>query len=265
MPELPEVETVRRRVQHALKGKRLVTVRAEDDALIFRDAPARTVSRQLRGRRVVGSGRKGKYFWLALDRRPWPVFHLGMSGWFYCYGSAADRPRHWKLEMIAEDETRVAMVNPRRLGSVRMRSDPVAEPPVSELGYDAADDLPDGAALHRLLAGRKAPIKSVLLDQSVLAGVGNWIADEVLYQSRIRPDRRACDLPCRETNRLQTAIRRVIDHAVAAEADDTRFPRTWLFHHRWGRRQGATTARGEAVVFDTIGGRTTAWVPGRQL
>src|SRR5207249_1647043 len=121
--------------------------------------------------------------------------------------------------------------------------DPRAEPPISELGFDALWGLPPPARFAELLAERSAPIKAVLLDQSFAAGVGNWIADEVLYQARIAPSRRTRTLSRDEAARLRKALRSVLAVAVAAKADGDRFPRTWLFHHRWDRNAGAVTAR----------------------
>jgi len=94
--------------------------------------------------------------------------------------------------------------------------------------------------------------------------VGNWIADEVLYQASIRPARAASELSMVEIARLRATLLRVIRRAVAVNADSDRFPSSWLFHHRWGRVKGATTGGGAAIVHDTVGGRTTAWVPSRQ-
>jgi formamidopyrimidine-DNA glycosylase len=115
-----------------------------------------------------------------------------------------------------------------------------------------------------LLGRRRAPLKAVLLDQSVFAGVGNWVADEILYQARLSPVRKASSLKREEVARLRRSLLAVVRRAVAVHADSDRFPRTWLFHTRWGRTVGATTARGEAIVHATVGGRTTAWVPTRQ-
>jgi formamidopyrimidine-DNA glycosylase len=94
--------------------------------------------------------------------------------------------------------------------------------------------------------------------------VGNWIADEVLFQARLRPDREASGLTPRETARLRARLLAIVKRAVAVDADSDRFPRSWLFHHRWGRVQNARTAAGEKITHATVGGRTTAWVPSRQ-
>jgi formamidopyrimidine-DNA glycosylase len=147
---------------------------------------------------------------------------------------------------------------------VRLRHDPSAEPPISLLGFDALRSIPPIGEFRERLKTKGAPMKAVLLDQSFAAGVGNWIADEVLYQARIDPRRPGRTLSDAEVRRVRAALRKVIETAVRVGSDGDRFPRTWLFHRRWGRAVGATTARGESIRHDTIGGRTTAWAPARQ-
>src|SRR5262249_1366231 len=115
-----------------------------------------------------------------------------------------------------------------------------------------------------LVTTRSSPMKALLLDQSFAAGVGNWIADEVLYQARIDPRRRAGTLNADEIRRLRTALARVIAVSVRARNDRDRYPGTWLFPARRGRKPKAYPARGEKIRHDTIGGRTTAWVPSVQ-
>ncbi len=149
---------------------------------------------------------------------------------------------------------------PSAIRRIRLREDPENEPPVSRLGFDPLLSPPAPAELTRALRARAAPVKAVLLDQGFAAGVGNWIADEVLYQSRIDPRRRASALTATEARRLRTMLLRVIRRAVAVDADKSRFPRAWLFHHRWGRAADARTARGERITFLEVAGRTTAFV-----
>jgi formamidopyrimidine-DNA glycosylase len=289
MPELPEVETARRRMERALRGKRLTEVLPHRSDTICFDGATPTEFRQaLLGARVMGSGRKGKYFWLELDRRPWPVFHLGMTGnieiralgrdyarawggvklWSSRNAPAGDAsapPRFCRLRLLTREGVEVAVTDPRRFGRIRLAQDPLREWPVAELGHDPlADDFPAARVLHSLLRARRAPIKALLLDQSLFAGVGNWIADETLYQAGIAPSRPGSDLSAAETARLRRRMLAICRKAVEVEADYERFPRGWLFRHRWGKEEGARTARGEAVVHATIGGRTTAWVPKRQ-
>jgi formamidopyrimidine-DNA glycosylase len=275
MPELPEVETARRQLTRAAVGRRIVTVRCAPDSIVFQGVSPARIRRALLGRRIVAAHRHGKHLWLELDRRPWPCFHFGMSGGIEVRGRQRQRlmvegrrareepwpPRFLKLHLTLDDGGEVVFRDARRLGRVRLRHDPRAEPPISLLGFDALHDVPSVARLVELFGKRAAPVKAVLLDQSFSAGVGNWIADEVLYQARIDPRRRTDILSRTEVARIRSRLRFVISTAVRAGADSDRFPPKWLFHTRWSKRlQRPVTVRGERIRYLTVGGRTTAWV-----
>src|SRR5215510_14845741 len=276
MPELPEVEAARRLLARSAVGRRIVAVRCAPDPIVFQGVSPARVRRALVGRRIVAARRHGKHLWLELDRRPWPCFHFGMAGGIEMRGRRRGRlvmegrrayeerwpPRFLKLLLVLDDGGEIAFRDARRLGRVRLRHDPRAEPPISLLGFDALHELPAPRKFHELLHPRTAPIKAVLLDKSFSAGVGNWIADEVLYQARIDPRRRTHMLTARETARIRYRIGSVVRTAIRVGSDGDRFPKSWLFHYRWDR--GVPTARGERLRHATIGGRTTAWAPAVQ-
>jgi len=277
MPELPELEYARRLAERTMVGRSIAKVWCARDEIVLDGVSPTRVRRALAGRRVVAAHRRGKQLWLELDRRPWPLFHFGMTGAFRIPGAAplplassrreADAswpPRFTKIRLHLDDGGELVMTNARRLGRIRLREDPPNEPPVSDLGFDPLIDLPTPAVFADLLRSRSAVIKSLLLNQSFAAGVGNWIADEVLYQARIDPRRRADTLSPAEARRVRARLGQIVEHAVAMDAVKDRFPRTWLFHDRWGRDDTAHTARGERIRHITIGGRTTAWVPAIQ-
>ena len=284
MPELPEVETFRNQMDRALRGKTLKLVTPDlDDHIVYDKASPETVRDAIQGAKVLGSGRKGKYFWLILNRRPWPVFHLGMTGnveirkpgksskavWV---GNPlrtgkpkkrepGDIPWFCRILLQADDGTQVAVTDPRRFGRIRLAQDPLTEPPISKLGYDPLGKFPSARELAKILGRRKAPIKAVLLDQGLFAGVGNWIADEVLFQSGIAPRRLGSSLSATEVTKLRTKLLSIIRKAVSTRADYTLFPKHWLFHHRWGKKKNARTHKQLKIAHTTVGGRTTAWVP----
>jgi formamidopyrimidine-DNA glycosylase len=277
LPELPECERYRRIAGAAAAGRRIVSVHAAADPIVLDGVSPAGLRRALLGRLVVAAHRRGKHVWLELDARPWPLFHFGMTGAFRVPGEAGPAlargprdddaswpPRFTKLRLGLDDGGALAFTNARRLGRVRLRDDPASEPPVSRLGFDPLLDLPAPAAFRDRIARRGGTLKGLLLDQGFAAGVGNWIADEVLYQARLDPRREPRSLSDEEARRLRDRLRRVVRTAVAADADSSRFPRRWLFHRRWGRRRDARTADGEAIRHETVAGRTTAWVPGVQ-
>ena len=278
MPELPEVERGRRVALKVARGRRIVEARCADDPIVFdRVSPAR-IQRALVGRRVKDVKRHGKHLWFELDTRPWPCLHFGMTGGFHTApggprvklestGKKPDHawpPRFTKLHLVFDDGGELVMADARRLGRIRLRRDPASQPPISRLGFDAHRGLPPFARFRELVRGRAAPLKALLLDQGFAAGVGNWIADEVLYQARLDPRRRANTLTDPEIMRMRAALKRVVDTSVRVSNDSDRYPRGWLFHRRWGRNPRAVTMTGERIRHITVGGRTTAWVPTRQ-
>jgi formamidopyrimidine-DNA glycosylase len=277
MPELAEVEHARRIVERIAGGRRITDVWCADDEIVVSGTTASEVVSALRGATVTGAGRRGKHLWLELDRRPWLLLHFGMTGAIRSPGddpipletSAATvdqawPPRFCKLHFTLDDGGRLGFVNARRLGRIRLRDHPLLEPPISKLGFDPLLDLPQKAEFARLVRRRKIPIKALLLDQKFAAGVGNWIADEVLFQARVRPRRRADRLRLYEIEALRVAIGEVVRIAVEVDARKDAFPADWLFHRRWGKKSDATTLAGDSIRHDRIGGRTTAWVPAVQ-
>jgi formamidopyrimidine-DNA glycosylase len=286
VPELPEVELARKIAAHVAVGRRIVRVVCADDRIVFEGVAPRTVKRKLEGRFVCDVVRKGKLFWLVLDTRPWPLFHLGMTGSIRVPGRTPLQlargpkiappshlrppyqeedepwpPRFAKLRCSFDDGGELCFTNARRLGRIRLRHDPATEPPVSTLGFDPLLELPTLATFRTLLRRRTGTIKGILLDQGFAAGVGNWTADEVLYHARIAPHRLATSLHDTEIAAIRRALRSVISTAVRLDARSEAFPRTWLFHHRWHRKPGAKSFAGHAIAHTTVAGRTTAWCP----
>ncbi len=278
MPELPEVERARRIIEAHMVGRTIESVWCDnDDDIVFAGVSGRTVARKLKGRRVVAARRRGKQLWCELDERPWPLFHLGMTGQFVAPDTGPLRlastgkelrhewpPRFVKIRMRLSDGGELAMTNARRLGRIRLQDDPEHEAPICKLGFDPLYEMPSRAEFSAALRKRKGVLKAVLLDQGFAAGVGNWIADEVLYQAGIDPRRRGTSLDATEAGRVHIKLRAIIARACEVDADKERLPKSWLFHQRWGKVADAKTAHGDAIEHLTIAGRTTAWVPARQ-
>ena len=277
MPELPEVERGRHTAQSCLTGKRIAHVEIAEDPIVFDGLAPREFAGAIEGKLVLAAKRWGKQLWLELERPPHPLFHFGMSGSFRTQGDDPLRlaagpnestdqwpPRFWKILLRAEDGTELIMTDARRFGRILLRQHPEAEPPISRLGFDPLISPPSAAELGRRLAARRTPIKALLLDQRFSAGVGNWIADEVLYQAGIAPARAANTLDANETKRLRDSLIRIVKRGAACTVENRSYPRRWLFHRRWGKQAGAKTADGDAIAHVTVGGRTTAWAPAKQ-
>lgn len=279
MPELPEVETSRRILENALVGKRINLVEVADDSIVLKNQPASAISSILEGGLVTSAGRKGKFWWLEVEGRGAVLGHLGMSGALadltpndvrmVNYQNVkvdpdAHRPRFLKLWIESEEGRKIAMVDGRRLSRLWTAKDVQADTQVAALGPDAFTDLPLEDEFASKFNKRKAPIKALLLNQAIVSGIGNYLADEILYRAEIAPARLGSQISSDEYGRLRRAVEEIVGVAVNAEADFERFPKEWLFHVRWGGGRGEEFHLGQPLVRETIGGRTTAWVPSKQ-
>ncbi len=233
MPELPEVETVRRGLEPALVGARFAKVetRRGDLRVPF---PKRFAER-LTGRRIEALTRRAKYLLAALDGGETLVMHLGMSGSFRIERNGEtlappfhnERPKlaaHDHVVFTLESGARVVYNDPRRFGSMTlMPTKSLAEQPLfRDLGVEPLSDEFDAGRLAALLAGARTPLKSALLDQKRIAGLGNIYVCEALHRARLSPLRAAGTLagakgaPTRAAERLVEAIREVLEEAIEA-------------------------------------------------
>ena len=245
-----------------LRHRTMVRARSVVDDMMRPELTPRRFRSAVKGRRVLGVERRGKYLWLRFDRPPHLVLHFGMTGEFVY--DLRPRPKHWRFELALDNGGLFTLVDPRRFGRVLLVNEPLQEPPVSELGFDPWLDRVSPATFTQAVQARSAPIKAILLDQSFAAGVGNWIADDVLYLAGIDPRRRGRELSNAECRRVLQKLLHVVRVATEAGSHAERFPRKWLFHLRWGRHIGIKTRDGRPVRFATVAGRSTAWVPGVQ-
>jgi formamidopyrimidine-DNA glycosylase len=144
----------------------------------------------------------------------------------------------------------------RRLGRIRLiEGDPMKCPPISKLGFDPLDKIPDLSEFTDMVQMRAVPIKALLLDQTFSAGVGNWVADEVLYHAKIHPAHYTNVLTDEECERLRDMIHYVCHTSAEVDADSNRFPEHWLFRYRWGKgkRDGkGLLPNGQKISYETV-------------
>ena len=276
MPELAEVEYGRKVAAAVAEGQTITAVWCDNDDIVFEGGPE-GFHEALVGARVLAVKRHGKQLWMELDRRPWPLFHFGMTGAFRTTdqdplelastpkrGEGGWPPRFPKIRMTFDTGAELVMTNKRRLGRIRLRHDPATEDPIAKLGFDPYSAMPDKGEFARLLQRRKSPLKAVLLNQQFAAGVGNWIADEVCYAARLDPRIKAHELTPTECELVRQHLGDIVRFAVSVDADKERFPSHWMFHRRWGKPTDAITEDGHSIEIITLAGRSTAWVPSLQ-
>ncbi len=269
MPELPEVETLRRTLEPAVVGQRIVRVGVYERRLRRPIEPG--FERRLRGRRIRGVGRRGKYLLIDVgDARPllW-VVHLGMSGRLLL-GAPPEGARHVHVRVDLEQE-RLYYQDPRRFGLMRLVRD-AAE--LGPLGVDPLADGLDGATIWRLRARHpRTTIRALLLDQRAIAGLGNIYVHEALHRAGIRPGRRVARLRRAEAERLAEALRDVLERAIASGGSSLldyrdatgapgRFQETLRVYGRAGR---PCLACGTRIAGRRAGGRGVFYCPRCQV
>jgi formamidopyrimidine-DNA glycosylase len=269
MPELPEVETTVRGLRPVLEGQRIaaVQVRRPDLRRPFPD----DLGQRLTGATVTALGRRAKYGLIDTNRGDTMVFHLGMSGrWRLDPGETLP---HDHLVIETGDGRCAALNDPRRFGSVDLwPSDALdAYPPFAAMGPEPLGPELTAAYLAAALAGRGASIKQMLLDQRIVAGLGNIYVCEALHEARISPKRAAGKVTKARLERLIEAIRRVLDAAIEAGGSSLRdyarpdgelgyFSKQFQVYGR----EGAPCRCGGVVARYVEGGRSTFWCPNCQ-
>lgn len=238
MPELPEVETVRRGLQPVVEGARIDRVEQRRPDLRF-PFPERFASR-LEGRVVTALGRRAKYLTFHLDDGLTMIAHLGMSGSFrieagekavipgefHYERSKAEAHDHvaFRLRTRAEEPATIVFNDPRRFGFMLFAEPGTLDthPMLAGLGVEPTGNALGGEMLAELMKGRNAPLKAALLDQRIIAGLGNIYVSEALWRARLSPRRRAGTVTGQRAERLAAAIRAVIADAIAAGGSSLR-------------------------------------------
>lgn len=279
MPELPEVETIRRGLATHVVGRRIERVEGGRERTVRRTSREALID-GLSGVCITGANRRGKYLLCSLDSGEWMMIHLRMSGRVLVAQHGATRPPHTHVVLhLAPDTTHEAQelwfVDPRTFGEVVV-FDPVRVasdvPELARLGIDPLVDDFSSEVLYELLHPKRGSLKAVLLDQHVVAGIGNIYADEILHLARLRPSRVPARLSRATIDRLYRAIVDVLNSAVelggstltdAQYVDLDGTSGNYQSQHRvYGRAGQSCLSCGEARIAQTVvSGRTTCYCP----
>ena len=245
MPELPEVETYRRFINEIAVGQIIAAVQVNDAHVLA--TPEDQLRAGLVGRTITGTSRLGKNCFLDLNNGQVLVLHFGMTGDIGVYRDEADAPRFTRVALhLADSGLRLAFIDPRKFGRIRLAASAAAHQLAKKIGPDALAIT--AAELHQKLARRRTLLKPLLLDQGITAGLGNWIVDEVLFQAKIHPERLGNSLTEKEGLALHAAIQLVLNTAINQEANYRHFPASFLIHAReWDTP--ATAASADAHTF----------------
>lgn len=269
MPELPEVETYRRYLEATSLYQPISDVYVEDTKLLTTDYD--TLAHTLRQRQLVGTRRVGKNLFVATDSPHWLHLHFGMTGDLAYFRGDEDTPRFARVVFKFANGFRLGFLCPRKFERVGLVQDVEAYLSHKGIGTDAIEISTE--ALAQALQRKKAPIKPVLLDQSTVAGIGNWIVDEVLFQACVHPEQRANTLSISQVSDIRRAIELVLHTAIEHEAQYEYFPANFVIHAReWAvspypndyqHRQCPRCQQG--IAQSRVGGRATYFCPSCQV
>lgn len=274
MPELPEVETVRRGLDQHLVGRTVEHVEVGRERVVRRTSREALID-GLTNTTILRADRRGKYLLMPLDSGDVMMIHLRMSGQVLIADRGADRPLHTHVVLSLDNDTEMWFVDPRTFGEVVV-FDPsnaaVELPPIARLGVDPiADDFPR-PHLRQLVRATSQTLKPFLLDQTKVAGIGNIYADEILHRARLRPDRAANTIDAAATWRLHDAIRDILNNSIkvggstlgdAQYVDVDGESGSFQNEHRvYGRTGQRCSTCGRGWIRRTIsGGRSTHYCP----
>lgn len=260
MPELPDVEYFSQYLDATALHQCIAAVHVQRDDVLDDDLSSRRLVRQLKGRAFQATRRHGKHLPVELDDGGFLVLHFGMTGYLDYAMDRGDPPAHTRLRIDFDNGYRLAYVCQRMLGHVALAEDMDAFVKARELGPDAL--ALDKAGLRERLEPHRGMVKPVLMDQSVLAGLGNVYTDEILFHARLHPRAPIADFDDDAYTRLYRSLRHVLQRAIDAHADPERMPRTWLLPHR---QPDAECPRCSGQVQRTqVGGRSTYACPSCQ-
>jgi formamidopyrimidine-DNA glycosylase len=271
VPELPEVETVRRDLDGRLRAHRVMVVKWLDPRMVRGRTGAEAIVTRLAGQTTRGVGRRGKFLLWRFQSGDCLILHLGMSGRIQAGVSPGEaRVPHTHLVVRLDDGTELRLSDPRRFGRVEMVPRGQRQP--LALGPEPLSRTFTANRLQTLLAGRRAPVKGLLLDQRILAGVGNIYADEALFQAGIHPARPGGSLLPREVGRLHRALRRVLRAGLLHRGTTFRSfqdgfgePGGHAPHLKaYGRRGEPCRRCGTAMSSSVVAGRTSYFCPACQ-
>jgi len=231
MPELPDVEVFREYLDRTALHQAVESVGVSVPEILADISPEELQS-QTNGHQFVSTGRHGKYLFARLSDDDWLVFHFGMTGYFSYFKDSKKAPKHTRVLFGFDNDYQLAFILQRKLGKIFVARDIDDFIKQQGLGPDALDENFNAEDFKKTLKETTSSLKSALMDQARIAGIGNIYSDEILFQARLNPKARANQMGNQELDRLFRAMRDVLKTAIDSEADPRRMPKTYLLPHR---------------------------------
>ncbi len=258
MPELPEVESFRKYFEGTSLNHTITKIEVESPKLVKPGVDA--FKQAVLGLSFTGSDRIGKYLFPLLSNDKAMVMHFGLTGKLEYFRDMEDLPRFTRVLFHFDNDFKLAYICMRKFGWVDLTESVASYKEKVKLGDDALKLTFD--TFYTKIRKKKTLIKPTLLDQKITAGIGNWIADEILYQSKIHPETRVDNLSEKDFKTLYDKIKHIMASAVENDADQSSLPEDFMIHNRV--EGGKCHHTGGDIIRIEVGGRGTFFSPKRQ-
>jgi formamidopyrimidine-DNA glycosylase len=253
MPELPDVEIFKRYLDATSLHQRIDDVEVRN-AYILKEVTARELARELKSRCFESTHRHGKHLFVRADDKLWLRLHFGMTGSLQYFKNHEQAPGHARVLFVFANDHRLAFDDQRQFGQIGLLKGVDEFLKERALGPDA---LEVGLVeFRKILVKRRGAVKSILMNQQIIAGIGNIYADEILFRARIHSGTEISHLGDKLLTKLFRATQYILEKAITAKADVNQMPRSWLLPHRG--KQGKCPRCGRKLESTKIGGRS-AW------
>ena len=262
MPELPDVAIFTQYLNATALHQKITSVQARSSDVLVDLAPSQ-LEKELGGHRFESSARHGKYLFAALDNGKWLVFHFGMTGFLKYFKKPEKDPSHDRLQISFSNGHHLAFDCQRKLGKIYLRDDSKAFTKEKALGPDALDPNLDFVFFSEALGKSKAAVKSALMNQQIVAGIGNVYSDEILFQAGIHPKTKAGHVDKKSLQTVFEQMKEVLRKAIERRADPEKFPETYIIAQRHGK--GVCPACGGKIERLKISGRSAYYCPQCQI
>jgi formamidopyrimidine-DNA glycosylase len=253
MPELPDVETFKRYFDATSLHQRIGHVDVRD-AYILKGISARELARGLKGRRFKSTRRHGKHLFVRANSHLWLRLHFGMTGSLQYFEREEQAPKYARALFVFTNNHRLAFEDQRKFGEIGVIEDVNEFLKKRALGPDALDITL--SEFKEMFGKHRGAVKTILLNQKLIAGIGNIYADEILFRTRLHPATQISALKAKTVSKLFRATRYILKKAIESKTDADLMPKSWLLAHRG--KGGKCPRCGRELKSAKIGGRT-AW------
>ncbi|KXB08730.1 hypothetical protein AKJ56_00515 [candidate division MSBL1 archaeon SCGC-AAA382N08] len=259
MPELPEVEIQRKYFNSTSLNKKITKITLQSEEILEKISKKKLIEK-LEGEKFTETRRYGKYLFSHIDNESWLAVHFGMTGKLEFLKTSNDKPAYTKLFITFSDETHLAYTSIRKLGTLTLTPSVEKFVEKKQLGPDALDL--DFKTFESILSNRRGTIKYTLMNQKIIAGIGNLYSDEILFQSKIHPKKQSNEITRENKKKLFKKLKEVLFTAIENDSYLESFPESYLIRHR--NKNGNCPSCGTELTRIKVLGRSTYYCPNDQ-